>query len=83
MKNLEKIGDNKMEIYKNLGGNSNVSAYEIGSDRITVEFKGNSRLYVYSYARAGRDNVEQMKTLARSGRGLNSFIKLHVNDLYD
>ena len=72
-----------METYKNLGGDSGVVAYEISSDRITVEFKGSSRLYVYSYASAGRNNVEQMKTLARSGRGLHSFIMRNVKDLYE
>ncbi len=72
-----------METYKNLGGTSGVAGYEIGADRIAVAFKGNSRVYVYSYGRAGKDNVEKMKVLARSGRGLNSFIMRNVKELYD
>jgi len=71
-----------MEIYKNLGGNSNVRAYEIGSDSITVQF-GDGSTYVYTYRSAGQGNVEQMKTLAVAGSGLNSFIKRLVKKGYE
>jgi hypothetical protein len=39
-----------METYKNLGGDSGVSAFEIGEEYIEVKFSGTSRTYVYSYA---------------------------------
>ncbi len=72
-----------METYSNNSGNSGVQAYEIGLDNISVKFSGNSRIYSYSYTRAGRDNVEEMKSLARNGTGLNGYINRCVRDLYD
>lgn len=72
-----------MEKYKNRGGDSGVSAFEIGSDYISVKFNGTSKIYTYSHSRAGRSHVDQMKLLARNGLGLNGYIKKYVNELYD
>ncbi len=73
-----------MERYKNSGGDSGVSSYEIGSDHIIVIFKGNQKPYRYSYGgRAGQTHVENMKNLAQNGTGLNAYINKHVRDLYD
>ncbi len=73
-----------MERYRNSGGDSGVSSYEIGSDYIIVIFKGNSKPYRYSYGgRAGQNHVENMKKLARNGSGLNAYINNHVKYLYD
>lgn len=72
-----------MERYRNSGGDSGVSAYEIGSDYITVKFSGTARIYRYSYRKAGLNHVETMKQLAQSGSGLNSYINKHVKNLYD
>jgi hypothetical protein len=71
-----------MERYKNLGRDSNVAAYEIDSDRITVQFSDGS-MYLYTYRSAGQVNIEQMKMLAKAGRGLNSFINTWVRKAYD
>jgi len=38
-----------MERYRNAGGDSGVSAYEIGPDYIRVKFSGTSHTYTYSY----------------------------------
>ncbi len=72
-----------MNIYKNKNGNSNVSHYEIGLNFIRVKFNGIRKLYTYGYGKAGITNVEKMKDLAISGRGLNGYINQNVNDLYD
>ena len=72
-----------MEKYRNSGGDSGVSAYQIGADFISVKFSGTSSTYTYSYKKAGRSHVEQMKVLALSGSGLNSYINRHVKHLYD
>ena len=71
-----------MENYKNLGGNSGVKAFEIGSDFIKVKFSDNS-IYLYSYRKPGRSHVETMKTLAKNGSGLNSYINLNVKFSYE
>lgn len=68
-----------MERYRNSGGDSGVSSFEIGADYITVKFSGSFR----SYRKAGQNHVETMKRLARSGRGLNSYINRYVKNLYD
>ena len=70
-----------MEPYKNLGGDSNVAAYEIASDSIKVQFR-DGWIYTYTYQSAGQDNIEQMKILAQAGQGLNSFIIKTVRKAY-
>ncbi len=67
--------------YQNRGRNSNVYAYEIDNDRITVSFNGGG-LYTYTYSSAGMTKVESMKHLARQGQGLNSFINRHAKFEY-
>jgi len=71
-----------MERYKNLGGDSGVSAYEIGVESITVQFSDGS-LYLYTYKSAGRNNIEKMKSLALAGEGLNSYIMKNVKNSYE
>lgn len=68
-----------MENYGNLS--SGISAYEIGPDSITVRFK-DGWSYLFTYASAGKGNVEQMKALAKAGSGLNTFITKNVRHLY-
>ncbi len=70
-----------MERYKNLGGDSGVAAYEIGTDFIKVQFKTGS-IYLYTYSSAGSSNIETMKELAINGEGLNSFIGRTVRNKY-
>ena len=72
-----------MENYGNAGGDSGISAYEIGADYVGVRFSNTGKVYTYSYARAGKTHVDQMKVLARSGSGLNSYIMRNVKNLYD
>lgn len=71
-----------MKKYGNLSRNSGVIAYEDGPDRIKVKFI-DGRIYTYSYSRAGKHHVEQMKMLAKAGKGLSGYISKHVKDLYD
>jgi hypothetical protein len=67
--------------YANLSGASGVRAYQISARAISVKF-GDGRVYDYSYTSAGPDKVEQMKTLARAGQGLSTYISQHVRDGY-
>jgi hypothetical protein len=62
-----------MERYKNLGGHSSVQAFELGQDSITVEFNDGAA-YVYNCASTGTTHIDQMKSLALAGHGLNSYI---------
>lgn len=71
-----------MQIYKNLGGNSNVSAFELGDNYIDVQFNGGA-IYRYSYMSAGVLKVDKMKRLALQGYGLNSYIMRNVRMDYE
>ncbi len=71
-----------MTYYKNSDGNSNILKYQIGSDFIIVEFRDH-KTYKYSYRSAGASNIEQMKTLAEQGFGLNSYINKYVRKMYE
>lgn len=70
-----------METYKNLSGVSGVVGYEIGQAEIKVQFRDRAT-YLYTYQSAGPGNVEHMKQLAETGRGLNSFIGRVVKNDY-
>lgn len=68
-----------MTPYKNLGGDSNVAAYEITETSICVQFKsGKQRNYLYDSVRPGIAVVNVMKGLATQGHGLNSYISSTV-----
>lgn len=69
-----------MQPYRNLSGNSGVMAFEIGANYIKVQF--NKGAYTYSYGSAGQRNIEEMKILAIKGKGLNTFIDVHVKKRY-
>lgn len=71
-----------VNVYLNLGGNSSVRAYEILPYSIRVQFN-NGKWYSYSYSKAGRTHVENMKVLANDGVGLCSYIQRNVKYLYD
>lgn len=64
-----------MEKYKNKSGHSNVSAYELKTDSITVQFT-NDELYVYDYQHTGKRHVENMKQFAIAGEGLGTYINV-------
>lgn len=67
--------------YRNLSGDSGVSAYEFGPDSITVQFSDGDA-YLYDAWSAGASNIAQMKALAERGCGLNSFINVNVRKKY-
>jgi hypothetical protein len=71
-----------VEVYKNINGSSNVKGFELSDTCIIVWFKDGSK-YRYSQLKAGIANVSQMKILAVSGCGLNSFINKNVKMQYD
>lgn len=71
-----------MQKYKNLGGDSGVEAFEIGTNYIVVKFFKNPKLYTYSYESADEERVEEMKRRALRGEGLNEYINKHVKNDY-
>lgn len=72
-----------MTPYRNTNRNSNIESYQIFEDSILVAFKsGKHRNYLYDHQTPGKLIVEQMKILAISGRGLNSYISSVVRARY-
>jgi len=69
--------------YKNISRNSGVKAYSIREDHIKVRFAGSTEIYTYSYRKAGKSHVENMKSLAEKGKGLSTYISKYVRELYD
>ena len=69
-----------MPAYKNRSGNSGIIAYEIGRTFIKVRFRDG--FYNYTYAQPGKAQVEEMKKLAASGKGLSTFISRFVKENY-
>jgi hypothetical protein len=67
--------------YQNRSGNSGVTAYEILEDGIRVRFV-DGEIYTYTFESAGREDVERMQVLARSGEGLSGYIATHVRHRY-
>ncbi|HET6256288.1 MAG TPA: hypothetical protein VFE32_19585 [Puia sp.] len=70
-----------MERYRNFSGKSGVIAFEIGTDNIKVQFLDGS-VYLYDYSSPGIEAVRTMKTLAKKGSGLSTFISTSVRDRY-
>ena len=64
-----------MQTYKNLGGDSPIIGYEIGSGFIKVWFRGNPTPYRYG------DHVDELSRLAVQGQGLSTFINQHKKEL--
>ena len=62
-----------MKRYGNKHGNSGIAAYEAGAKFIRIQFTSGS-VYLYTYESAGKDDIEEMKELAKEGEGLTRFI---------
>ena len=63
-----------MRKYANLHGNSGVSEFLPAEESITIQFRDDDKLYVYSYSITGKQHVDIMKSLATAGRGLSTYI---------
>lgn len=70
--------------YKNLSNSSNVDWFEIGEEFLRVKFFNTSKIYQYSYrGKAGKKDVDIIKSLAVNGMGLNSYILKYLKEKYD
>jgi hypothetical protein len=63
-----------MTPYGNRHGRSGVRAYALGPTWIDIWFGADEEPYRYSYATAGRAVIEEMKGLARAGKGLSTYV---------
>ena len=62
-----------MDQYANISGKSGVAEFEIGDKYVLVVFT-NGNVKSYSEEDYDSDEIEEIKTLAQSGQGLNTFL---------
>lgn len=63
-----------MKAYRDINGDSGISAYDYGDDWIKVQFK-DGKTYGYQVSKIGQAHIIAMKALADEGDGLNSYIR--------
>lgn len=62
-----------MKAYRDINGDSGMSAYDYGDDWIQIQFK-DGKTYEYQASNIGQTHITAMKILADAGDGLNSYI---------
>ena len=62
-----------MHHYINGEANSDIKAFELSPDAITVEFS-DATVHLYNCSSTGVANIQQMKHLELSGRDMNAYI---------
>jgi hypothetical protein len=70
------------EKYLDLPGDGGIEGFIILPNAIIILFD-NGFWYIYSYSRPGKEHVEQMKRLAKKGKGLKTYINKNVRDNYE
>lgn len=68
------------EKYRNTQTNSGVTAFELHKEQISVLF--DNMVYIYTYPVTGRKHVDEMKRLAKKGKGLSTYISQNVKEKY-
>lgn len=68
-----------MKRYRNLDGNSGVTAFECGDGFIRVRFV-NGETYEYTNEATGREHIANMQQLAKAGCGLATYVSRFVHD---
>ncbi|MCD6018839.1 MAG: hypothetical protein K0S53_1960 [Bacteroidetes bacterium] len=71
-----------MSRYKDATRNSGILSYSLGDDYIKIVFKTGST-YLYTNKSTGKRHIEQMKKLAVKGKGLATYINIHVRDRFE
>lgn len=70
-----------MQRYQSAEKNTGVIAYDIVPDGISIKFRDGST-YLYTNENPGKTHVTKMKSLAKKGEGLTTYINQHVRDKY-
>ncbi len=71
-----------MQPYKTANRDTGVVAYETGKDSISIQFRDGS-VYLYTNKSAGPAAITEMKSLAKKGVGLTTYINQHVREHYE
>jgi hypothetical protein len=70
-----------VERYGTAGQDTDILAYEEGTDFIRVRFTDGT-VYLYDASHPGASHVAEMKKLAHAGKGLTTYINRHVRKGY-
>lgn len=70
-----------MQAYRDVKGDSGISAYESGPGWIKIRFRDGG-VYLYDGSSPGAAHVIRMQALAQDGNGLNTYINKHVRENY-
>lgn len=73
--------DEDMVQYMNYGGKSGIVEYDTGVDWFLVRFRDGS-LYLYTEKSTAPEHIYQMRRLAETGSGLNSYLNRVVGNQY-
>lgn len=72
-----------MKTYGNFSKGSNITSFQIGDNFIKIKYTDTSKVFTYSYKKAGQKNIDNMKLLASCGSGLNRYINTFAKHLFD
>ncbi len=72
-----------MKEYNNISGQSDIEAFEVGDDFITIRLSKSEKEFTYTYANTGEKKVEKMKALALRGSGLWRYIITNAKKVHD
>ena len=68
--------------YKPSSPKTGVATYEILESAIILEFRDRKNRYLYNSTKPGAKHVAAMIELAKSGKGLSTYINQHVRENY-
>jgi hypothetical protein len=68
--------------YKSGSPKTGVATYEILDSAIILEFKDRKNRYLYNSVKPGAKHVAAMMELAKSGKGLSTYVNQHVRENY-
>ena len=63
-------------------GRGGITVYKILPKGIVLKFQ-NKDLYLYDYLKPGKQHVDQMKILAKEGKGLTTYVNQYVRSNYE
>lgn len=67
--------------YKDISGGGGITGYQFVPNGIILQFK-HKDLYLYDNSKPGENHVQQMKILAKKGKGLTTYVNQHVRENY-
>lgn len=70
-----------MQHYKSADKNTGVIAYDMVPDGIAIKFRDGS-VYLYTIKSTGKGHIAKMRSLAKKGEGLTTYINQHIRENY-